>query len=487
MKAILVSLALLLASGIAFGQSVYSVQMTNGTTFGFGSNFDQEFYISVDNRGNSYVAGLYHQYIPDTVMVLHPALTILSPTGETLHTLVDTVGNNNGGSFFVAKRSNGAYWDAWDTTNCVMSVDSNGKILWRLNMPGYYYGSSFNDTLIMVQEGNGTSPISSVFLIDTNGTIVKAFPIKVATSTIRSIVVQNGMVYMASQCDGGSLTSASGYVCAFDLYTGKVEWERTFDNMIRIFCDAGDSLVYMSGTSYVGHSAQAFNLAYLRKSDGAITWQKTWEPKETNLSNANNWVNGVAYDPIKKQVLVVGAIQRGEAQNDGLQSSYAYCFNANGDSLWNLEFDYAQGTTISQFTACTSYDGSFITIGYTNSWNDRMVGQPIVPNVGYFRIYSTLTPVIEPPSVPRTFALSQNYPNPFNPTTTIEYSLPQRMNVNLTVYNVLGEKVTTLVNGMEGPGQHQVIFDGSSLASGTYLYVLEASTYRSVQKMMLIK
>ena len=75
----------------------------------------------------------------------------------------------------------------------------------------------------------------------------------------------------------------------------------------------------------------------------------------------------------------------------------------------------------------------------------------------------------------------------FNPTTTIEYSLPQRTQVTITVYNVLGEKVTTLANGMEGPGQHQVIFDGSRFASGTYLYVLQTDQTRIVKKMMLVK
>lgn len=86
------------------------------------------------------------------------------------------------------------------------------------------------------------------------------------------------------------------------------------------------------------------------------------------------------------------------------------------------------------------------------------------------------------------FALYQNYPNPFNPTTTISFSLPATNKVKLTVYNMLGQKVATLLDNQVMPsGNHSVAFDASKLASGTYIYRLEAGNVSATKKMTLIK
>ena len=69
--------------------------------------------------------------------------------------------------------------------------------------------------------------------------------------------------------------------------------------------------------------------------------------------------------------------------------------------------------------------------------------------------------------------MSQNYPNPFNPSTTIEYAVPERSHVVLNVYDTLGQLVSTLVNGEEEAGYHEVKFDGRALASGAYFYRIQ--------------
>ena len=90
----------------------------------------------------------------------------------------------------------------------------------------------------------------------------------------------------------------------------------------------------------------------------------------------------------------------------------------------------------------------------------------------------------EPPS---TFSLEQNYPNPFNPTTTVEFDLPHSEFVTLTIYNILGEEVTTLVSERLTAGKYKYDWDAGSLASGIYLYRIEAGDYVEVKKMVLIK
>lgn len=89
--------------------------------------------------------------------------------------------------------------------------------------------------------------------------------------------------------------------------------------------------------------------------------------------------------------------------------------------------------------------------------------------------------------VPVTYALAQNFPNPFNPTTTIAFDLPQGGPVELTVYNLVGELVATLVDGPVAAGRHEVQFDASRLASGVYVYRMEAGQFSDLRKMILVK
>ena len=86
-----------------------------------------------------------------------------------------------------------------------------------------------------------------------------------------------------------------------------------------------------------------------------------------------------------------------------------------------------------------------------------------------------------------SYSLSQNYPNPFNPTTSIEYNIPEAAKVKLTVYNVLGKKITELVNENQKPGIYKVSWDAKNAANGVYFYKLEAGNYSKTLKMLLLR
>jgi len=88
---------------------------------------------------------------------------------------------------------------------------------------------------------------------------------------------------------------------------------------------------------------------------------------------------------------------------------------------------------------------------------------------------------------PATFILGQNFPNPFNPETKIEYSIPENGYVKLSVYNVVGEQVAELVNGITEAGSHEMVFDASGLPSGAYFYKLQTENSIQVKKMLLTK
>ncbi|MBM2842132.1 MAG: hypothetical protein HW412_2660, partial [Bacteroidetes bacterium] len=94
-----------------------------------------------------------------------------------------------------------------------------------------------------------------------------------------------------------------------------------------------------------------------------------------------------------------------------------------------------------------------------------------------------------PSGLPSTFALEQNYPNPFNPSTTIRFSLSsqERVGSTLKVYDILGREVATLVNEELKPGSYEATFDARGLASGTYLYRLQAGGITETRKLMLLR
>ena len=111
-----------------------------------------------------------------------------------------------------------------------------------------------------------------------------------------------------------------------------------------------------------------------------------------------------------------------------------------------------------------------------------------------FHVYDPSTGVkeVESPDLPTTYSLSQNYPNPFNPSTEIKFDIPIRSHVTLTVFNVLGQRVATLVDKEMPPGSYVADWNstsdnGKEVTSGVYFYKLEADDFIQTKKMLLLK
>ena len=94
--------------------------------------------------------------------------------------------------------------------------------------------------------------------------------------------------------------------------------------------------------------------------------------------------------------------------------------------------------------------------------------------------------------LPDHFSLHQNYPNPFNPNTMLRYDLPELSFVTLTIYDLLGRTVITLVNRIEEPGYKSIVWNATDklnrpVSAGVYLYRIEADNFRQTRKMILLK
>jgi len=145
-------------------------------------------------------------------------------------------------------------------------------------------------------------------------------------------------------------------------------------------------------------------------------------------------------------------------------------------------------------------EGKLFEIDQTNG-----TGTEIGTGIGYNHTtglaYSINGPVIsvdgENSYLPKSYSLKQNYPNPFNPSTKIEFSLPVAAKVQVTIYNILGQQVASLINEQLTAGNHSVVWNsnssnGTKLSSGIYMYKLEASgidgsNFQQTRKMILLK
>ena len=94
---------------------------------------------------------------------------------------------------------------------------------------------------------------------------------------------------------------------------------------------------------------------------------------------------------------------------------------------------------------------------------------------------------IEQVEIPLEFTLMQNYPNPFNPSTTIKFGLPEKSNVNISIFNTLGEKVDELINGEMEAGYHTINWKPSALTSGMYIYRITTNKYTATKKLIFLK
>jgi len=113
-------------------------------------------------------------------------------------------------------------------------------------------------------------------------------------------------------------------------------------------------------------------------------------------------------------------------------------------------------------------------------------------NTGEFVLSRAALGSIDGYAIPEQFSLHQNYPNPFNPVTTLRYDIPENSHITITIYDMLGREVKTLINQTQDAGYRSVIWDatndyGKPVSAGIYLYQIQAGEYISTKKMVLLK
>ena len=245
------------------------------------------------------------------------------------------------------------------------------------------------------------------------------------------------------------------------------------DGSVRAIASSGDTALYVGGVfSNAGGSAISRIAKY------SIAGDK-W-------SALGGGVSGAVYSvAVQKDSVIIG----GAFATAGL-------FTVNRIAVWKIST-----STWSGFGSGT--DGNVLAVlpitndNFAVGGNFSLAGNR--PSYGFARYnpYNPTGVVQNKLTQPNTFELSQNYPNPFNPATTINYQLPNASRVTVSIYNLLGQLVTTLVNNEQSAGSHSVQWNGKdsynkTVSSGVYLYKIIAQSqgknmFIDTKKMMLLK
>jgi len=164
-----------------------------------------------------------------------------------------------------------------------------------------------------------------------------------------------------------------------------------------------------------------------------------------------------------------------------------------------IVFMFLISTTFSQYQISNSVVGGGGNTTANANYNfNSTVGEPFIGKsnntvnqqaAGFWYVYQqqTITDVEDDETIPTEFKLEQNYPNPFNPSTKIKFAVPERSNVLIKIYDILGSEVATLVNKEMEVGRYDVEFNAGGYSSGIYLFRMEAGNYVNTKKMILLR
>jgi hypothetical protein len=180
-------------------------------------------------------------------------------------------------------------------------------------------------------------------------------------------------------------------------------------------------------------------------------------------------------------------------RNNGLPENLEYCFFATADSLLFIHTGYVGGeicvtSDLGQTwtpVASTVFAGASVS---TIAVNKKYLFAGTQGGVWRIPLADIATSVNDHRSqLPAQYALYQNFPNPFNPSTVIRYQMPVNSRATLKVYDVLGRKIATLVDGEQSAGTHSVMFNAAGISSGTYFYRFQAGMYGETKKFTVLK
>jgi Secretion system C-terminal sorting domain len=363
-----------------------------------------------------------------------------------------------------------------------------------------FNGTSFN-TIGHTLDGNvykvAIAPDSTVFVITYDGEL-RAYKYDIANlSFINTAYIKILNSYEELRLNAISVTSDSTvFITYFGMgglsaykYTG-TEFKRSdtaFESGLvgRDLAVLSDSIVFLANDSdglrvYKYNGASLDNIVHV---DDGGTASGVAIRADSTIFLANEYDGLRAYKFDGDSLIKIAHLNDINATDITISPEGIVYIVSNHSKLWAYSFDVDSFKIISQIDKTTGYYSRDIAISPNGTvyWAQGEKGLSAYTKSGAVGIHS------ENPSQPGQFTLSQNYPNPFNPQTSIEFSVPQKERVRITLFDISGKKVKTLLDENKQSGSYKTTFNLSDLASGLYLYRLQAGTVSLTKKLVLLK
>ena len=353
---------------------------------------------------------------------------------------------------------------------------------------GYIDGDNQIDVAVGDQVLSGT-PVDKVYAWDKDGNLLSGFPVTLQNAINAQIILADidgddltELIYD----DNVTETNGDGYYHAVNHDGSTVAgWPlittgTTFFQTPCITDINRDGTMDMIGGGTTGFGSGATTEIYLWNTQLPYTISEIQVP----MFQYNTMHNGVYTDPSLVPVELISFTAVSAGSNVNLNWTTATEINNQGFEI-QRSADKKEFVTVGFVKgAGTSTNENYYSFTDKNISGSKYFYR--LKQVDFDGTYS-YSDIVEVDILILDFHLAQNYPNPFNPSTTIEFSLPEKSDINLSVYNTLGEKVVELLNGEIAEGFHKINFDASSLTSGIYFYRLSSKNFNAVEKMILMK
>jgi len=355
-----------------------------------------------------------------------------------------------------------------DGANSVQLTSDNGYVItgWTRS-----FGADFPDVWLIKTDANGDTLWTKMYGVSGGGCFFEP-----AGDVGTSVQQTNDGGYIIT----GYIWRSGPVPCDFDVWllktdaSGDTLWSQVFGGSYQ---DIGNSVQQTTDSGYI-----ITGRTRLFGADDADLWLI-----KTNANGDTLWTKTFGGSSLDEgfsveQTTDGGYIITGRTESFGAGDVDVWLIktDAGGNMLWDKTFG-GDARDVGNAVRETA-DGGYILTGYTESFG---AGRG---DVWLIKTGPNVTSISTSDGQPVSFSLQQNYPNPFNPTTTIEFSLIKSSAVTIKVFDILGKEVATLVdNEVLAAGSYQQVFDARHLASGIYLYRMEADNYRQTRKLVLLR
>jgi hypothetical protein len=401
--------------------------------------------ITTDMEGNAYVAGVCDLDMPSQEDYI-------------------TLKYDSSGHRLWSQRYNGGInsYSEWPTS---IAIDNSQNVIvtgCSMGPSGSYY-----DCATVKYDDNGNQLWVTRFDGEGHGDFANALTLD-----------NNDNIYITGST-GTSLYGSDYLTIKYDI-NGNLVWWTSYDGPVQgndeasAICISNDGFVYVTGYSNGSGTSEDYATIKYTASGGGQMWVRRYnypsypypyweEAKSIAVDDGNN-------------ILVAGL-----SGNSVQISTATIKYDSNGDQKWvtrsqeivanSIDHDSFNGVYVAGYSGvepCNRYTTIKYSGGNLIDWEPSKVTE-----------FKT--------TLPLTSRLNPAYPNPFNATTTLTYIIPTAARISLSIYDVTGRCVTTLVDGNRDAGSHQLTFDGSKLPSGEYFASLKAGRFSNVQKLILLK